>query len=456
MERYRRCVIIVLLMLGAAGANAQTATVLPANTVERSTPSASLELKEIARSFVQGRELERRGAFQLAAQAYRQVISASPEYIEARYRLASVLRAIDPKSQEALDHLRFCVSRQPAHIGRRMELAAALSQAGLTVNAIEQLEVLRRLAPNDPRTTYRLAELYWAQQDGERAGRLLDELVERYPRRQGPAVLRAQVYRKQGEYEKALSLLDRTLTADPTNRAALMERGKAYVAIGDATSAARDLDMAVRSNPMDPEAYRLLSQVRLMRGDRAGAKQALELATAFEKLPEQRAQRLFGLYRKQRRTPAEEVELGSLLAGVGRKDLAVPLLERGLKRRPRDRAAWHLLGKMRYESGDYQGAADAFKAAAPYMKRRNRRDYYRYLSTALTNAGNIAEAQKYVTEGLRSFPKDPTLLEVQAKLRAARQPKREPEMTSVEKNRLQQMERKRRWLEEKRRKKGPG
>ncbi|HOE11436.1 MAG TPA: tetratricopeptide repeat protein [bacterium] len=430
----------------ASGAEQSSA----AGAVQEAT-RASSTLETVTRSFLRGQQAELQKNFVVAAQAYREVVSASPEYIEARYRLAQALRKVDPESREAVEQLRFCVEHAPegpAQIGYRMELASILASAGQSMNAIKELEIVQQQLPNDPRIPYQIAELYWKEKDYSRAATVLDNLIRRYPNLGEPKLLRANIYNQEGRYKEAVALLNETLRAYPNNPNALLERSKASLALGDATSALTDLDTALKINPLNADGYRQVAQARTLQGDREGSKQALSIADTVAKIPPQQAQAFLALYSRERKTPAENIELGSQLAAYGRKDLALSFLEEGLKRNPGDRSAWHLLGMLRYENRDWAGAVEAFKASGQYIRGRGT-DYYRYMGTALLNSGNVVEAEKCINEGLKKAPNDRALLECKAQIEKSRQPVKMPTLTSIERNRLEDLEKKRRWLEEK-------
>ncbi|HPA47150.1 MAG TPA: tetratricopeptide repeat protein, partial [bacterium] len=216
-----------------------------AGAVQEATGQASSTLQAITRSFLKGQQAEQQKNYVMAAQAYREVVSVSPEYMEARYRLVQALRKVDPQSQEALEQLRFCVehtSEGPAQIGYRMELASVLADTGKSLDAIQELEIVQRQLPNDPRVPYRIAELYWKEKDFVRAGAILDSVIRRYPNLGESKLLRARVFNQEGQYKEAISLLNETLQSYPNNQNALLERGKASLAVGDATSALSDLN----------------------------------------------------------------------------------------------------------------------------------------------------------------------------------------------------------------------
>ncbi len=418
-------------------------------TVEESTSTVSSPLLKVTQPLIRGREYEQRGHLQLAAEAYREVVSASPAYVEGHHRLGNVLRRIDPQSVEALQHLEYCVQARPSHPGYRMELANAYIAADKEAKAIEQYEALVRMRPKDPQLVNRLANLYMEQGNDRRAAQLYNTLMEQHPNQVAPMVNLAQIHREQGNYEQALSLLNRSLSNDPDNYYALVERGKAMMAIGNATSAAQDLETALRSNPLNPDTYRLLAQARLQSGNREGARQASKMAETFSELPPAQAQQLYRLYQKPRRTPRENIYLGTQLSQLGRLDLAQNFLEQGLQRNYGNRSAWYLLGLLRYQQRDFQGAVQAFENSGSYLNRQGV-DQYRYMSSALLNAGEYRKARKYVREGLKSYPNDQALLRTREAIQAAQQPK--PEMTANERERIEDMRKRQRYIEEMREK----
>ncbi len=167
--------------------------------------------------------------------------------------------AIDPRHPGALD------LRSRTH-----------EAAGRMPEALRDLERVLQHRPDDPDLLFRAAQLCLLDQQGGRAGRLLDRLARVAPGDPRPYRLRAATRLEQGDVEGALSILEAGLAAageDPAARRTL-QRLHERIALPTRRldAAQRQVEARLREAPEDPDALTSLARVQLRRGDLAAAR----------------------------------------------------------------------------------------------------------------------------------------------------------------------------------------
>jgi tetratricopeptide (TPR) repeat protein len=336
-----------------------------------------------------------------ARQLLERAIAARPEGTELRLALSQLIAAEDPAGAEA--QLRELVRLQPADRNHRLRLAQHLARSGRPDDAETVLrealaaqpadrqlgsalvalvgsargpaaaraELERQLAerPGDAATRFALAQLLGEQGDGAAAERLLREVIERdgigpdgLAARTRLAALRLAADDRPG----AEQLVAAVLSTNPRDTDALILRGTLRLAAGDATAAIADLRAVLREQPGAPGVLRALAQAHLVNREPALAEEALR--QALEAVPGDAAVAL---------------ELGQLLARLGRAAEAQPLLARAAKDR-QDVASLAALARAAVATRDFATAREA-------AERARRVDPGSHVGPLL--AGMVAEAE---------------------------------------------------------------
>ncbi len=88
----------------------------------------------------------RAGHLDLAEQAYRQALQIKPDFAEAHFNLANLLKQIG-QNEAAIQHYRATLRTQPQHLKALYNLSNSLRQAGQYRSAIECFQKLLKLSP---------------------------------------------------------------------------------------------------------------------------------------------------------------------------------------------------------------------------------------------------------------------------------------------------------------------
>lgn len=317
----------------------------------------------------------RLGNPQAALAPLRQAIGADDRFAAAHYLLGVCLKALEQPA-EATAALEKAVQLEPGLSAAREKLAELYSSAHREKEAINQLEALAALEPDKPERQLTLGVAYGKAGRSDLAVLTLRRLAEDHPEDPEVYVAIGRVWLEAAEAQrdrvalrKAIEALDVVARRSPQSSDALLLLGRAQLLAGDAAAAERTLKQATAQFPIEPAALLQLASVAERAGHLATAREALVRYTAIsgDGIP-----------------PAERaVHLG---------DLSVRLNE------PAEAVGW------------YSKAVET-PAATPAVFAR--------LAECQFRIGDPAGAQASVEVGLQREPKNPMLLTLQRRLRAA-------------------------------------
>ena len=223
------------------------------------------------------------------------------------------------RQQDAEALLVKAVAACPADAEARRHYAEAIWRRGAQREAIAQLEEASRLAGDDATLSTRLAEMYLASGQLERARQDADRAIDLDPRLPGAWAIHGKVMRVAGLTRDALADDLRALGYAPKDRAILLEiaelyrqenqperalqtlqtlaetyspgeepgqvlhlLGLAYAALGRCDDAVENLSLAVAREKPTPEMFCDLGEAQLLIGHPAEAAAAAEKALAIQ------------------------------------------------------------------------------------------------------------------------------------------------------------------------------
>jgi tetratricopeptide (TPR) repeat protein len=172
------------------------------------------------------------GFFQRAVAVYKNIIKLSPDFVEARLKLAEVYRQLGLLSDAM----------------QQLEQAAALYQkANRVPDALSALKQIIDLNPEQPNPRIRYAEM------ASQAGAVKEAVAEF-----GEA---AKLVKAQGRTEEFLRVAERMLHYDPENHDMAMEVASKYMEHNNARAALSHLKAVFEARQRDPQVLDLLARV---------------------------------------------------------------------------------------------------------------------------------------------------------------------------------------------------
>ena len=273
------------------------------------------------------------------------------------YRQLADLHESAGDTEAAIATYRTLVDRFPNNIDARLELGRMLADAHQSQEALTLYESVEQQMDGATAQMYMtMLQLYRRLNDTENVGRVLRALVDLRPEEELFTQLLGQYYLKEGQMDAAIHLYEDILSAHPNDMNTAMALADLY-----------------REEGRTARADSLLNALSRVEG--ASADQLVERARA--------------LYRRSRSNDASAQQ-------------ATRFLEQALEQDPEHEEALHLLGDLRYQTGQYEEAARLLHRALD----QNPRVLERWIQTsaAYLQAGQSEQAVGVAEEGLLLFP----------------------------------------------------
>jgi tetratricopeptide (TPR) repeat protein len=344
---------------------------------------------------------------------------------------------------DAVTEAQNIIQRDPANLpARRMlvriylrtlgDLTSSTAQQQTATRAVEQLEQIHRLDPNDNQSAVWLARLYGMRGEASKAEAILRELLSRNPNDAPAAEQAAQLLLDQNRAREAVTLLEGVVKRAPTGRLedAL---GDAYIQLHDFPNAEQAYRKAIELEPEDQDHHRGLAQAL------AGEEKYVEALAEYKRLAEAEADdpdnylRMAEMDRHLQRL--DEAEKNILLAkerapgnlevvyseamiyeAEGRFEDAVRVLSSAvtsLKSQttvsPSNRRSlailYEQLGRLYTEMDNYSASVNTFNELAHLGDEEARRAAM-LTTSAYISARDLPHALESVDKGLATYPQD--------------------------------------------------
>jgi tetratricopeptide (TPR) repeat protein len=261
-----------------------------------------------------GEALDRMGALDAAADAYRRAVSERPDFSKAVNNLILVL-VKSGKGPEAVDRARAFVAQAPDDANRHFTLGLAQSEQDVA-QAIASFRGALELDPRHSLARYNLALVLKRADRVPEAIATLQRALEIEPRAEAHYTL-GVIYWQQGDLDRAASALGAAVAAEPRYAEAHYTLGAVLAARRDWPGAAESLRRAIALRPDLAGAHDTLARVLQRSGDEAASRAHFAEAE-----------------RLRRRAQLEQ-----------------------------EASVWTALGTQKLETGDLTGALDQFRRA---------------------------------------------------------------------------------------------
>jgi tetratricopeptide (TPR) repeat protein len=312
--------------------------------------------------WLNGRDFEKLGEIERAAECYRQALRTEPGFSPALIGMG-VLNLRQGLYAQAMEHFQNVLLDDPASETARFYLAACHMDNEQFAEAIEELKAVMRSRPFRAGAAALLGGLYLGQGENAKAVEQLAKCVAQYPWNQEAAAFLACALRRQGERKKARAIVEPVLARDPLHFLSLAE---AWFLEQRSEAAGRRLKETLRGEVQSylelacdyarvglyPEAFEVLA---LYVDGRAGAKDepmaCYHLAYYAEKLGKQAR----ALYRRARAADPAFVFPHRLESER--------VLRRALALDPKDGRALYYLGNLLCAKGRFEEAIAVWEKA---------------------------------------------------------------------------------------------
>lgn len=317
--------------------------------------------------------------FDSAMAAAEGIIAKAPNDYEAWKLKGDILYFAKGQPEDALAAYRKVLEIRPDHLPAHAGILSILLAQNKLDDAAKQLDALKKVAPNHPRTRFFMTQLAYQRRDFKLARDLAQQLLKVVPNEPRALQLAGAIEFQLNSMVQAETLLSKAVQAAPDLYLARRLLILTYLRSGQPAKAMTALTPALSREVPDPEIYSVAGEVYLQNGD---AKKAEEFFAKAAKLdPKDSRKRtslaLVHLMGGNSDTAFGELQdiaaadtgttadLALISAHLRRKeyDKALKAIDGLEKKQPGKPAAANLRGKTLLAKGDIAGARKSFEQA---------------------------------------------------------------------------------------------
>ena len=276
----------------------------------------------------------------------RTALARDGKFLPARYPLGIALLG-EGRPREALPYLTEATKASPQRADVWANLLRAQFEVGDHLAALQTTERAMRAVPNDPRLDVALANLCLRHGELPKTRSLLEEANAANPREASVALLLARVSLQIGEPKEALAVLENLPPEAGALGEVMLLKGEARALAGDFALAEVDLAAA---RDADPQNLRYLIAYAWLQQREGHYKEALTTLKSAHEFTT--------------RTPAIPFRAAVSYFYLGLNAQAAQACEDALRIDPDFSEAYLLLGVVRLQQQDFQGAQSTFQRAA--------------------------------------------------------------------------------------------
>lgn len=312
------------------------------------------------------------------------VLARDPEYVPA-IKLSADIALIERRFEDAEATYTALVEDAPAKPILRLPLAYSQIGQSKFDAANENLEVILKAFPNEPRANYLRALTAYQAQDYTAARARIDRAMQAAPNDLRVRLLAGAINYAAGQNELALRLLRNYLSDVPQDDRARRLLGATLLRIGNSEEALQVLKPLADTTVDDAEVLNMIGAAALQTGDAAGAR------TYFQRVAT-----------LQPDSGAALTQLGTVSLQSGDTEQAIEELEKALEQDPTLDRALAALVVARLRAGEMDKAlegAERFQEAYP-----DRAASATLLGIVRTARGELDEAREAFAEAMRRQP----------------------------------------------------
>jgi len=228
---------------------------------------------------IQARQKGAQRDFEGALALTDEVIAKNPQSFEAWKLKGDLLRFAKNQPDEALAAYRKSIEIRPEFLAGQAAAVTLLLQQNKLPDAADQIEQLRKVAPNHPQTKLLQAHLAYQQKDLKTARELVQQVLKAAPTNVQGMQLAGAIELQLNSPVQAEAYLTKALQATPGLPLARRLLVMTYLRSGQANKALETLKPGLTGNNVDPGLYAVAGEVYLQNNDVKKAEEYFTKAT---------------------------------------------------------------------------------------------------------------------------------------------------------------------------------
>jgi tetratricopeptide (TPR) repeat protein len=274
-----------------------------------------------------------KGDIDLARLQLEEAIKLRPDFVQARELLARIYLAKGDNAK-ALKAAEETLAVDRTSLSARLVRSSSLLGIGEKDKARDELEVISRIAPDNPDARYQMGFIAWDKKDYKQAAKVFGDLYESNPKDIRGLMGVVETLASQNKMPEATRKIEEALAREPDRRDLKLALANLYDRSEHYDQAIKIFEDMLRADPKSADLLSRLGETQRRKGDVNAA-----IAT-FQRASQSAPNNSRAL-----------LQLGLLMDGTGRREQARPIYEQVLRIEPDNAIALNNLAFIKAEEG---------------------------------------------------------------------------------------------------------
>ncbi len=337
-----------------------------------------------------------------AVELLQHITTKNPQFHQAHFLLGKLLGSQKTDPEGSLSALNKAIELQPENVKYREEIVKVYHRLQRFPPALEHLEIILQLEPNNIDAQYRKAVILYTQGNVEKAVNITKQL----PEHEHAQVLYALIQQQTGN--ESQSLWESIVERYPNNIRARYELGKIWMKQKKWDQAQNIFETIIDQDPFYQHALFQLVKIYSVKQEKKKAQLAKQSLDVINRMG--RDQRNF--YRSYLQhhpdTAESHFNMANIYLEIGRGDLAADELRTVIERDGDHADAHFYLAQIYMASGDFQNAVPILETCTGLHE--NKAVMHSLLAQCYLELKKANEAKEHLTKALKINPTEPFAL----------------------------------------------
>lgn len=328
----------------------------------------------------------------------------NPMADRAYFLMGKLLGSQKTDPENAINTLEKAIDLQPNEISYREEIVNVYYRLQRYPPALEQIEFILQLAPNDENALYRKSVILHTQGKVKEAENILGLL----PNHQHALVLKGIIEQQKGEntFEYFQKIVDRF----PENIRARYELGKQLIKQRKLDDAKKLFEAIIDDDPFYQHALFQLVKIYRIQKNNIQANLAKQSLDTINRMGRDQRNEYRSYLRHHPDTATTHFNMGLIFLEIGRGDLAAQEMRETISRDPIHADAHFYLAQIYMSSGEYKNAVSSLQNCLPLMD--NKAVIHSLLTQCYLELKDAGRAKKHLQTALQLEPQEPLALRI--------------------------------------------
>jgi tetratricopeptide (TPR) repeat protein len=332
------------------------------------------------------------------------VVEHNPQSGQAFFLLGKLLGSQKTDPEQSIEALQTAIALKPDSVPYREELVNVYNRLQRYPPALEQLDIILQLKPNDEDAQYRKAVILHTQGKVK----LALEIVEQLPNHQHALVLKGIIQEQSGM--NTYNLFHDIVNRYPENIRARYELGKQLMKQKKWDDAKQLFETIIDEDPFYQHALFQLVKIYQIQKDNTNAALAKQSLDTINRMGRDQRNEYRSYLQHHPDTAVTHFNMGLIYLEIGRGDLAAQEMHETITRNSQHTEAHFYLAQIFMSSGDFDKAIPILNDCIPIME--NKAVIHSLLTQCYLELNDGENARIHLQTALQLNPNEPLAMRI--------------------------------------------